>query len=332
MVLMKIIEVKNLSRHFGTLKAVDGISFHVNEGEIFGLLGPNGAGKTTTIKMLTTILKPTSGDAKVAGFDIKGDQRDVRSNIGIVFQDPSLDDELTGRENLEFHAILYRISGERMEKKVRDVLKLVELDDKADVLVKNYSGGMKRRLEIARGLIHEPKVLFLDEPTIGLDPQTRRHIWDYIKRLNQEKKTTIILTTHYIEEADYLCERVAFVDHGKIVALDTPDTLKRKLGGDVISLQLGKENPNFERDMKKTKWVKTISKHDGFLDLTVEDGEKKIPSIIMLGEKHKVQISSVSLHKPSLEDVFIFYTGKTIREEEGSWKDTMRAVRNARNR
>ncbi len=332
MVLMKIIEVKNLSRHFGTLRAVDSISFHVNEGEIFGLLGPNGAGKTTTIKMLTTILKPTSGDAKVAGFDIKEDQRDVRSNIGIVFQDPSLDDELTGRENLEFHAILYKISGERMEKKVRDVLKLVELDDKADVLVKNYSGGMKRRLEIARGLIHEPKVLFLDEPTIGLDPQTRRHMWDYIKKLNQEKKTTIILTTHYIEEADYLCERVAFVDHGKIVALDTPDALKRKLGGDVISLQLGKENQNFERAMKKTKWVKTISKHDGFLDLTVEDGEKKIPSIIMLGEKHKVQISSVSLHKPSLEDVFIFYTGKTIREEEGSWKDMMRAVRNARNR
>lgn len=329
---MKIIEVRNLSRHFGTLKAVDGISFHVNEGEIFGLLGPNGAGKTTTIKMLTTILKPTSGEAKVAGFDIKGNERDVRSNIGIVFQDPSLDDELTGRENLEFHAILYRIRGEQMEKKVRDVLKLVELDDKADVLVKNYSGGMKRRLEIARGLIHEPKVLFLDEPTIRLDPQTRRHMWDYIKKLNQEKKTTIILTTHYIEEADYLCDRVAFIDHGKLVALDTPDMLKKKLGGDIISLQLSGQSEKFEKHMKKTKWVKTISKHDGFVDLTVEEGEKRIHGIIMLGEKYNASISSVSLHKPSLEDVFIFYTGKTIREEEGSWMDTMRAVRNARNR
>jgi ABC-2 type transport system ATP-binding protein len=329
---MKIIEVRNLSRHFDTLKAVDGISFHVNEGEIFGLLGPNGAGKTTTIKMLTTILKPTSGGAMVAGFDIKGNERDVRSNIGIVFQDPSLDDELTGRENLEFHAILYRIRGEQMEKKVRDVLKLVELDDKADVLVKNYSGGMKRRLEIARGLIHEPKVLFLDEPTIGLDPQTRRHMWDYIKKLNQEKKTTIILTTHYIEEADYLCDRVAFIDHGKLVALDTPDMLKKKLGGDIISLQLSGQSEKFEKHMKETKWVKALSKHDGFIDLTVEEGEKRIPGIIMLGEKYKASISSVSLHKPSLEDVFIFYTGKTIREEEGSWKDTMRAVRNARNR
>ena len=234
-----IINVDKLSKTFGTLKAVDKISFKVNEGEIFGLLGPNGAGKTTTIKMLTTLLPPTSGDATVAGYDIRKQQNDVRKSIGIIFQDPSLDDELTGRENLEFHAILYKIGKEKRTKKIAEVLKLVELEDKADILVKNYSGGMKRRLEIGRGLIHEPKILFLDEPTIGLDPQTRRHIWEYIKKLNETNKTTLILTTHYIEEADYLCNRVAFVDNGKIVALDTPKALKDKLGGDVISLQIG---------------------------------------------------------------------------------------------
>ncbi len=326
---MDAVIVKNLVKDYGKFRAVDKISFSVKTGEIFGLLGPNGAGKTTTIKMLTTLLKPTSGGAVVAGFDIAGKENDVRKSIGIVFQDPSLDDELTGLENLQFHAILYKIPKEKRDKKIAEVLRLVELEDKANELVRNYSGGMKRRLEIGRGLIHEPKILFLDEPTVGLDPQTRRHIWDYIKKLNGLGSTTLILTTHYIEEADFLCNRVAFVDHGKLVALDTPQALKNKLGGDVISLRISSGMDALQRGLKSHKWIKTLSKHEDFLDLTVEEGEKKIPEIIMLAEKNKVAIDSVSLHKPSLEDVFIHYTGKTIREEAGSAMDAMRTMRNS---
>lgn len=328
-----VIAVDGLVKSFGSLTAVDGISFEVNEGEIFGLLGPNGAGKTTTIKMLTTLLKPSSGSASVAGFDIAKEQNRIRKSIGIVFQDPSLDDELTGRENLEFHAILYNIGREERKKRIGEVLKLIELEDKADVLVKNYSGGMKRRLEIGRGLIHEPKVLFLDEPTLGLDAQTRRHIWDYIKKLNEQKKVTVILTTHYIEEADYLADRVAFIDHGKIVALDTPKELKDKMGGDVVSVQADERLDALEKALKASKWVKAIVKHDNQLDLTVDEGERKIPEIVRLAEKRGIGISSISLRKPSLEDVFIHYTGKGIREEEGQgWKGRMRAAHMRRSR
>ncbi|MDE1860848.1 MAG: ATP-binding cassette domain-containing protein [Candidatus Micrarchaeota archaeon] len=331
---MAIIDVDRLSKSFDKLKAVDGVSFKVNEGEVFGLLGPNGAGKTTTIKMLTTLLPQTSGNAKVAGYDIRKQQNEIRKNIGIIFQDPSLDEDLTGRENLEFHAILYNIGRERRDAKIAEVLKLVELEDKADTLVRFYSGGMKRRLEIGRGLIHEPKVLFLDEPTVGLDPQTRRHIWDYIRRLNETSGTTLILTTHYIEEADYLCGRVAFVDHGKIVALDTPSALKNKLGGDVVSIQINAEDrKKFSQLFKGLKWVKRLSAHEDFIDINVEEGERRIPEVMVLASKHGLKILSVSLHKPSLEDVFIHYTGKTIREEEGnSFVQHMRAMRNRRNR
>jgi ABC-2 type transport system ATP-binding protein len=329
---MDVIQVNGLSKHFGTLKAVDNISFKVHDGEIFGLLGPNGAGKTTTIKMLTTLLPLTSGGATVAGFNVTKQQNEIRKNIGIIFQDPSLDDDLTGRENLEFHAILYNIGKEKRNNKIAEVLKLVELEDKADTLVRYYSGGMKRRLEIGRGLIHEPKILFLDEPTVGLDPQTRRHIWEYIKKLNETHKTTLILTTHYIEEADYLCNRVAFVDKGRIVALDTPQALKNKLGGDVISLQVKGNQDAFVKMLKALKWVKTTSKHDDFVDITVEQGEKRIPEIVVLAAKHKVEMVSVGLHKPSLEDVFIHFTGKTIREEAGSTTDAMRARFRMRNR
>lgn len=329
---MDAVIAKKLVKDYGKFRAVDNISFSVKNGEIFGLLGPNGAGKTTAIKMLTTLLPVTAGEATVAGFDVRKNQNDVRKSIGIVFQDPSLDEDLTGRENLQFHAILYKIGREKRDRKIAEVLKLVELEDKADVLVRNYSGGMKRRLEIGRGLIHEPEILFLDEPTIGLDPQTRRHIWEYIKKLNESGNTTLILTTHYIEEADYLCNRVAFVDHGKIVALDTPKALKNKLGGDVISVQVSKGIEALERKLKGIGWIKTLSKHEDFIDLTVYEGEKKIPEIIMLAEKCGAAIGSVSLHKPSLEDVFIHYTGKTIREEEGSAMDSMRARIAARSR
>ena len=313
------IKVENLTKKFNGFTAVNNISFTVNKGELFGLLGPNGAGKTTTINMLSTLLNPTSGYAEVAGFDISRDKDDVRRNIGIVFQEPALDNRLTGRENLEFHAMMYGMDKEERRKRIRKVLELVELTDKADELVENYSGGMKRRLEIARGLIHKPKVLFLDEPTLGLDAQTRRHIWDYIKKLNKEG-VTIILTTHYMEEADYLCDRVAIIDHGKIIALDTPKNLKDILGGDVVTLEI-KNKHKIEKlmnSLKKLKWIKTMKKHYTNLSLTMEKGEKRIPELISIANKNKINITSVNLHKPSLEDVFLYFTGKTIREKEAT--------------
>ncbi|GBD93206.1 daunorubicin/doxorubicin resistance ATP-binding protein DrrA [bacterium BMS3Abin05] len=315
---MDSIKVENLVKQFNGFTAVDHISFRVPQGEIFGLLGPNGAGKTTTINLLSTLLKPTSGSAKVSGHDIFDHRDEVRKNIGIVFQEPALDNQLTGRENLTFHAMMYGINKDERRKRIKRVVELVELTPKIDVLVDHYSGGMKRRLEIARGLIHRPKVLFLDEPTLGLDTQTRRHIWDYIKKLNRENQVTIILTTHYMEEADYLCDRVAIIDHGKIVALDTPDQLKEMLGGDVISLELDGRVDDLMAVLKNLEWVNTMKKHGDHLNLTVETAEKRIPEIITTAQKIGVVVRSVNLHKPSLEDVFLHFTGKTIREQEVS--------------
>jgi ABC-2 type transport system ATP-binding protein len=311
------IGVQNLVKKYGNFTAVDGISFEVKKGELFGLLGPNGAGKTTTIKMLTTILEKTSGDAKVAGHDIVKEPNEVRKSIGIVFQDPSLDDKLTGRENLEMHAILYKMGKAERNAAIDRILKLIELEDKQDILIENYSGGMKRRLEIGRGLIHDPEVLFLDEPTLGLDVQTRRKIWEYIKRLNAEKKVTMVLTTHYIEEADELCNRVAFIDHGKIIALDTPTALKNSVGGDVISLDIDGDGAALRKVLEKTEGVKTVTLREGAIDISLKNGEEHIPRIIELADKSGIKVKSVHFHKPSLEDVFIQYTGKTIREEEG---------------
>jgi ABC-2 type transport system ATP-binding protein len=315
---MNSIVVEKLTKKFNNFTAVDGISFEVEEGEVFGFLGPNGAGKTTTINMLSTLLKPTSGRAEVAGFDVLTKMNEVRKNIGIVFQDPALDNKLTGAENLEFHAMMYGIGKEARLKKIDEVLEFIELTDKKDILVEKYSGGMKRRLEIARGLIQMPRVLFLDEPTLGLDAQTRRHIWDYIKKLNVEKKVAIILTTHYMEEADYLCDRIAIVDHGKIVALGKPQELKNTLGGDVITLELEEGKDGLIKKIEGTPWIKTVQSHETFLDLTVEQGEKRIPDIVSLAREAGAKINSVGLHKPSLEDVFLHFTGKTIREEEAS--------------
>jgi len=318
---MLAIEVENLKKQFNGLTAVDNISFEVRAGELFGLLGPNGAGKTTTINMLSTLLNPTSGEAKVAGYDIIKEKDNVRKSIGVVFQEPALDNKLTGRENLEFHAMLYGMNKDERNKRINEVLELVELKDKADILVENYSGGMKRRLEIARGLVHKPKVLFLDEPTLGLDAQTRRHIWEYIQKLNREHNVTIILTTHYMEEADYLCDRVAIIDHGKIIAMDTPERLKDKLGGDIITFELEGNNNEFMNEVNKLAFVKSIKEHNGKLTIMVEQGEKRIPQLIKLAQKKGVDIKSVALHKPSLEDVFLHFTGKTIREEEASQKE-----------
>ncbi|MCX6773859.1 MAG: ATP-binding cassette domain-containing protein, partial [Candidatus Micrarchaeota archaeon] len=232
---MHAMEVNGLVKKFNGFTAVDGISFNVRKGELFGLLGPNGAGKSTTIYMLTTLIEPTSGSAFVNGFDVKNDPDNVRKSIGIVFQDPTVDTRLTAYDNLDIHGRLYGMDGKLREAKINEVLGLVELTEWKDKMVKTFSGGMRRRLEIARGLMHTPKILFLDEPTLGLDPQTRRHIWSYIEKL-REKGITIIITTHYLEEADYLCDRIAIIDHGQIKVLDAPKNLKNEIGGSVISV------------------------------------------------------------------------------------------------
>src|SRR5512136_3237154 len=232
-----VIETNALTKSFNGLTAVDKLDITVESGEIFGLLGPNGAGKTTTISMLCTILKPSSGNATVNGFDIVREANKVRKSIGIVFQDPSIDDRLTGRENLYMHANLYGIAPGEQRERIDRILKLVELEDRADDLMRTYSGGMRRRLELGRGLIHYPKLLFLDEPTVGLDPQTRDHIWRYIKELKEANDITVVLTTHYMDEADRLSDRIAIMDHGKIVILDSPSKLKDTLEGDVVTVK-----------------------------------------------------------------------------------------------
>ncbi len=322
---MTAIEINSLTKVFDDLVAVDHVSIDIAEGELFGLLGPNGAGKTTLIKMLATLLMPTGGSARVSGYDVTKDPDKVRRCIGIIFQDPSLDNRLTGRENLDFHARMYGMDRELREERMSEVLDLVELKDKANILVENYSGGMKRRLEIARGLMHHPEVLFLDEPTLGLDPQTRRHIWEYIRELNEKEDITIILTTHYIEEADYLCDRVAIIDYGKIVAFDAPKNLKDLIGADIVSLEIpDSTNKNFVAMLKKLRWIKKMNEHDGFLDLSVKNGETRIPELMNIAQEAGVVVQSVSLRKPTLEDVFLHYVGKTIREEEAGVKDQVK--------
>jgi len=310
------IRVENLVKRYQKTVAVDGISFAIPEGELFGLLGPNGAGKTTTINILATLLHPTSGLAEVAGISVDGDRDALRRQIGVVFQEPALDVKLTGRENLQFHAMMYGLGKAERRQRIGQVLELVDLQDKADLLAEKYSGGMKRRLEIARGLIQHPKVLFLDEPTLGLDAQTRRHIWDYIRKLNRERGVTIILTTHYMDEADYLCDRVAIIDQGRIVAMDAPACLKDMLGGDMVHLEVEVgEGPLM--DVLKTKnWVKAMQFHDGRLSLTMERGDRQIPELMNLAQQTGARIRSVNLRQPSLEDVFLHFTGRTIREEE----------------
>lgn len=314
------IEVNSLTKKFGDFTAVDSINLHIKKGEIFGLLGPNGAGKTTTISMLATLLKPTAGDAKIWDIDVSKNQHDVRQMIGIVFQDSSLDDELTGWENLDFHGRLYNMEKKTRKERIAEVLNLVELSDKADKIVRTYSGGMKRRLEIARGLMHRPKVLFLDEPTIGLDPQTRRRLWDYIKALNQKEQITIIITTHYMDEADVLCDRIAIVDHGKIIALNTTHNLKKSLGGDLISLS--SSNPEkLKQLLERSKRINSVNTVENNLNITVENGDSILPYIMEIAQKSKISVSSVSMKTPTLEDVFIHHTGRAMRDKESEGQD-----------
>lgn len=311
---MDIISTVDLTKTFDGFTAVDHIKFSVKEGEIFGFLGPNGAGKTTTIKMLTTLLYPTEGSATIAGYDILKQRATVRENIGVVFQEPALDPELTGRENLDFHARMYGLPAEKRKKRITEVLTLVDLIDKKDVFVKYYSGGMKRRLEIARGLMHSPRVLFLDEPTLGLDAQTRRAIWEYIKQLNKDENTTIFLTTHYMDEADFLCEHIGIIDHGKILVIDSVDKLKKSVGNDVITM-ICSDSYILQKRLEQESWVLKITPHDPFLMLGVERGEEKIPVIFDIARTVNVTISSVDVRKPTLDDVFLYYTGRSMREQ-----------------
>ena len=316
------LQIQNLSRHFNDLVAVDNISFEIQQGEIFGLLGPNGAGKTTTLSMLATMLEPTSGTAMVNGIDIRKDPDGVRKSIGIVFQDQSLDEELTAWENMDFHGRLYRIPREIRRQRITELLTLVELNDRRDDIVKTFSGGMRRRLEIARGLLHHPKVLFLDEPTLGLDPQTRNHLWQYIATLAKEKGITIILTTHYMEEADRLCNRVAIIDHGRIIAIDTPKNLKDGLGGDLVTI--GSPDPAAVAAALNEPWVARVETHNDNVVVSLKNADQYVSSIVTLLNTRQVPITSITIHKPTLEDVFLSFTGKTIREQEAGQKEHMR--------
>lgn len=310
------IKVKDLEKIYGDETAVNSISFKVEEGEIFGLLGPNGAGKTTTTAMLSTLVNITHGSAKVNGYDVTTEQNKVRDSIGVVFQETALDDWLTGQENMEFHARMYGIGKKKRKKKTEELLKLVDLKEHAKKQVKNYSGGMKRRLEIARGLLQEPKILFLDEPTLGLDAETRRDIWGYIQDLNKRKNMTIILTTHYMEEADFLCDRAAIMQGGDIIELDTPEKLKERLGGDIITVKVdGKTNDIVER-LESFDWVNNIDIQDFELSITAKRSETHIKDVFNIVNSSKSKIQSINLRKPSLEDVFIRLTSEKRNLEE----------------
>ena len=313
---MQIIEIKNLTKKFGKLTAVDSLDLTIEKGEVFGLLGPNGAGKSTTLLMLTTLIPPTSGTAFVNNFDIIREPDRVRKSIGIVFQDPSSDEMLTGYENLKLHGLLYDMDAALREERIGEVLRLVDLTGRKDDMVKKYSGGMRRRLEIARGLMHHPEILFLDEPTLGLDPQTREHIWEYIRKLATEKNITIIITTHYMDEADRLCNRLAIIDRGKIAVLGSPDQLKKDLGGDIIRIRI----KNFNREsLDGLDYVRDIQKDDGGVSVTVRDAGLHLQDL--LGRTGPVE--SVEVRPLTLEDVFIHYTGRAIREgaAEGGWAE-----------
>jgi ABC-2 type transport system ATP-binding protein len=308
------IETHKLTKMYNSLKAVDTLDIAVESGEIFGLLGPNGAGKTTAISMLCTILKPTSGTATVNGFDIVREANKVRKSIGIVFQEPSVDDRLTARENLYMHANLYGVSASEQKERITRILKLVELEDRADDLLRTYSGGMRRRLELGRGLIHYPKVLFLDEPTVGLDPQTRDHIWKYIKELKESHDITVVLTTHYMDEADRLSDRIAIMDHGKIVVLDSPQNLKETLEGDVITVRANNIEALAELVSRWLGFNKACIV-DGALEITVHGGKAAMPRIMEMASQNNIYVESLVSREPNLEDVFLHYTGRTIRQD-----------------
>jgi ABC-2 type transport system ATP-binding protein len=314
------VAVEGLSKRYGDLEAVKGIGFEVPPGEVFGFLGPNGAGKTTTIGMLCTLVRPTGGAARVAGHDIVADRDEVRRNIGLVFQDPTLDAYLTAEQNLRFHGELYGLPRDVMDERIALVLDMVDLTDRKDGKVETFSGGMKRRLEIARGLLHSPRVLFLDEPTVGLDPQTRSAIWGYIDQLKKTEDITIFLTTHYMEEAEY-CDRIAIIDHGEIVVLDTPEKLKASVGKDRVQIVTGDDEAAIAA--LEERFGIDAGVHEGAVTFAVSSGEEFVPRLFAeLG----VPIRSVHVARPSLDDVFMNYTGSTIRDAEAGANDWARRM------
>lgn len=314
-----MIIIRDLVKQYQNLTAVDNLSLDICNNEVFGLLGQNGAGKTTIIHMLATLLKPTAGSATVNGFDIVKEPAKVRASIGIVFQAPSSDDMLTGYENLKLHSLLYSVPRKIREKRISDVLELVDLTERQHDQVKKYSGGMRRRLEIARGILHKPKILFLDEPTLGLDPRSRESMWKYIRKLVQEEKITIILTTHYMEEADFLCDRIGILDRGKIIALDTPSQLKEIVSGnDIIKLRLEKKDEDFDALLKDLSFIHRISTDvDGSVILLVENASRNLPKILK-----KVNAESVEFSNRNLNDVFIHFTAQETKEQpEGGFME-----------
>jgi ABC-2 type transport system ATP-binding protein len=314
-----LIIIRDLVKQYQNLTAVDNLSLDICNNEVFGLLGQNGAGKTTIIHMLATLLKPTSGSATVNGFDIVKEPAKVRASIGIVFQAPSSDDMLTGYENLKLHSLLYNVPRKIREKRISDVLELVDLTERQHDQVKKYSGGMRRRLEIARGILHKPKILFLDEPTLGLDPRSRESMWKYIRKLVQEEKITIILTTHYMEEADFLCDRIGILDRGKIIALDTPSQLKEIVSGnDIIKLRLEKKDEDYDTLLKDLSFIHRISTDvDGSVILLVENASRNLPKVLK-----KVNAESVEFSNRNLNDVFIHFTAQETKEQpEGGFME-----------
>jgi ABC-2 type transport system ATP-binding protein len=324
---MSIIETSQLTKVFpGGIRAVDGIDFEVKAGEIFGFLGPNGAGKTTTIKMLNTLIQPTSGTAVVAGFDVVKSPAEVRKRIGYVAQDIGVDEYATGRENLALYGHFYRLNNRTIKQRVRELFELVDLAGYEDRIVSTYSGGMRKRLDIAMGLIHRPEVMFLDEPTVGLDPQTRVHVWDHIQNLAKAMGVTIFLTTHYMEEADHLADRIAIIDLGKIIAMGTPDDLKQSIGGDVVTLtscETGAEE--CQEFIRRTQsalsgkpFVLRTQATDSELAVYVNKGESAVPSIMRLLASEGIEVETLSVSRPSLDDVFLKYTGRTIRAQKGT--------------
>jgi ABC-2 type transport system ATP-binding protein len=306
---MEIISVQNLSKQFKSLKAVDDITFSINEGEVFGFLGPNGAGKTTTINILCTLLTPTGGTAEIAGHDCATQSDRVRAAIGLIFQDTTLDAGLTAYENLKFHAYLYNLDRGLTERRIDEMLSVVELQNRKHDLIRNFSGGMKRRLEIARGLLHYPRVLFLDEPTLGLDPQTRNTIWEFINTLRKKEKITVFMTTHYMDEAEN-CDRIAIIDHGKIIAEGTPAALKQVVRGDVIHLVTA-DNARAISEIQRLFNI-SAREENGGLVIETEKGDEFIPKLI---HSLPIRTMSVSLKKPTLNDVFLKLTGRMIRDD-----------------
>ncbi|MCL2116607.1 MAG: ATP-binding cassette domain-containing protein [Methanobrevibacter sp.] len=309
-----IIETKDITKDFGDFRAVNSINLKVPRNTVYGILGPNGAGKSSLISMLCTVLTPTSGTAIVNGYDIVKEANNVRKSIGIVFQTRALDDILTGREHLEMHAALYGVPKEIRQERIEGVLELIALGKKIDEYTKNYSGGMKRRLEIGRGLIHHPKLLFLDEPTLGLDIQTRESIWKYIEELKTSIDITILLTTHYLEEADSLCDEIAIIDKGKIIKEGSPKNLKSELKSDTITIT-SPEVEKIEEVMKNQQFIQNIIINNKEIKLSVEKGENLIPKIVRIAETKNIGIESIELKHPNLEEVFIKYTGHKISDK-----------------